>query len=183
VELVGHGVDDLRIFSLRSEHALPVYVAREYQEEVRDRFPYVFSEDVEADPGSSIPDLELRSFRDGETFRAAGFEVTAFGCRHGSYTSYGLRVGDLAVVVDAKEIPDEALSLLEGVRVLAVNALWFGNLHPTHFNVEEAVEAARRIGAERTYMTHMTHRLEHRETAESRTEGMVPAHDGLVVEL
>ena len=178
-----HGVDDLRIFTLRSEHALPVHVAHEYRDEIRDRFPYVFSEHVEPDPGSTVPDLELRTFRDREPFRAAGFEVTPFGCPHGSYTSYGLRVGDLAVVVDAKEIPEEALPLLEGVRVLAVNALWFGNPHPTHFNVEEAVEAARRIGAERTFLTHMTHRLEHGETAERLPEGVRPAHDGLVVEL
>lgn len=179
-----NGVDDLRIFTLRSERALPVHVAGEYEAEVRQRFAYVWSdEEVEADPGSTIPDLELRTFRDRETFRTAGFRVTPFACPHGSYRSYGLRVGDLAVVVDAKEIPDEVLPLLDGVRVLAVNALWFGNPHPTHFNVEEAVETARRIGAEETYLTHMTHRLEHRETARRLPDGVRPAHDGLVVEL
>ncbi len=178
-----HGLDDLRIFTLRSERALPVHVAGEYADEVRDRFPYIFSGEVESDPGSTIPDLELRTFRDGESFRAGGVRVTPFGCPHGSYTSYGLRVGDLAVVVDAKAIPDEALSLLEGVRVLAVNALWFGNPHPTHLNVEEAVETAREVGAERTFLTHMTHRLEHGETADRLPEGVRPAHDGLVVEL
>ena len=45
------------------------------------------------------------------------------------------------------------------MRVLVLNALWFGDPHPTHFNVEEALAVAEEIGAERTYLTHLTHRV------------------------
>ena len=36
--------------------------------------------------------------------------------------------------------------------------------HPSHFTVAEAVDAAARIGASRTYFTHMCHDLGHAAT-------------------
>ena len=67
--------------------------------------------------------------------------------------------------------------------VLVINALWYGNPHPTHFNVEEAVEAARSVRARRTYLIHMTHRLRHADLAARLPAGVEPAYDGLTLEL
>ena len=71
---------------------------------------------------------------------------------------------------------------LAGVRVLVLNALWYGNPHPTHFTVEEAVEAALEIGAERTFLTHFSHRVRHSDLESRLPSGVAPAYDGLVVE-
>jgi phosphoribosyl 1,2-cyclic phosphate phosphodiesterase len=64
-----------------------------------------------------------------------------------------------------------------------LNALWFGRPHPSHFNVEEAIEAARTVGARRTYLTHLTHRVRHAELLERLPQGVLPAYDGLVIEV
>ena len=55
--------------------------------------------------------------------------------------------------------------------------------HPTHFSLSEAIEAARRIAARRTFFTHMCHDLPH--AADQRAgcpSGMELAYDGLIVE-
>lgn len=178
-----HGIDDLRIFTLRSGDALDVRVAEEYADELRERFSYIWRRDAGPTPGTTVPDLTLTPFRDREPVRVVGLEFTPVAFPHGSWRSYGFRVGDLAVVVDAKSIPEDALALLEGVDVLVVNALWYGDPHPSHFNVEEAVEVARVLGARRTYLTHLTHRLRHAELEERLPPGVAPAHDGLEVTL
>lgn len=178
-----HGIDDLRIFTLRSERPLPMHVAEEYEEELTRRFGYIFGEDRRRLPGTSVPELELVPFREGETVEAAGFVLRPVGFPHGSFRSYGFRVGPLAVIVDAKEVPGEAVDLLRGAEVLVINALWFGNPHPSHFNVEEAVETARALDAGRTFLTHLTHRLDHGELEERLPPSVRPAHDGLEVEL
>ena len=67
--------------------------------------------------------------------------------------------------------------------VLVLNALWFGDPHPTHFNVEEALAVAEEIGAERTYLTHLTHRVGHSALEQGLPPGVHPAYDGLVVEV
>ncbi|HSG46206.1 MAG TPA: MBL fold metallo-hydrolase, partial [Longimicrobiales bacterium] len=70
-----------------------------------------------------------------------------------------------------------------GVEVLVLNALWWGNPHPTHLNVEEAVEAARAVGARRTFLVHLTHRVLHRELEARLPDGIAPAYDGLSLEV
>ena len=69
------------------------------------------------------------------------------------------------------------------MRVLVLNALWFGRPHPTHLNIEEAVETARAIGAEQTYLTHLTHRVSHAELLSKLPPGITPAYDGLEIEI
>ncbi len=75
------------------------------------------------------------------------------------------------------------LEALRGRRVLVLNALWFGNPHPTHLNVEEAVELAAELGAGRTFLTHLTHRVSHAELEARLPEGVEAAYDGLVVDI
>lgn len=178
-----HGIDDLRVFTLRSGRALPFYLAREFEAELRRRFAYAWGGDYRAQPGSVIPRLELRTFEDRESIRPAGLELTPIAFPHGVYRSYGFRCGELGVVIDARSVPADAMGLLEGVRVLVMNALWFGDPHPGHFSIEEAVETSRSLGAERTYLTHLAHRHSHAEIESRLPEGVAPAHDGLVVEV
>ena len=178
-----HGIDDLRIFSLRRDAPLRTYIAREYVDEMESRFPYIFDSSSRLNPETSAPRIDLRAFRPGERIEAAGIELYPLAFPHGHVTSYGFRAGPLGVVVDGKTIPAEARQVLDGVEVLVINALWWGNPHPTHFNVEEALAAARSVGAERTYLTHLTHRLDYRELAARLPGGFAPAYDGLVVDL
>ena len=84
---------------------------------------------------------------------------------------------------DAKSLPADVVDQLRGVRVLVLNALWFGNPHPTHFNVEEAIRAAEAVGAERTFLTHLTHRVSHAELLARLPRGVQPAYDGLTIEI
>ena len=178
-----HGIDDLRIFSLRRNAPLKTYVAGEYAEELEARFPYIFDSSLRLNPETSVPRIDLRTFEAGERIDAAGIELYPLAFPHGYVNSYGFRAGPLGVVVDGKTIPAEALRALSGVEVLVINALWWGNPHPTHFNVEEALEAARSVGARRTYLTHLTHHLDYELLSANLPDDVEPAYDGLVVEL
>jgi phosphoribosyl 1,2-cyclic phosphate phosphodiesterase len=55
--------------------------------------------------------------------------------------------------------------------------------HPTHFTVAEAIEASARIGAERSYFTHICHDLPHAATCARLPAGVQLAYDGLVLEV
>ncbi len=177
-----HGIDDLRIFSLRQGGSLPMHVARDIAPQIRSRFSYIWGGDARQ-PGSVVPQLRLRTFEDRELISAAGLELRVVALPHGAYRSYGFRTGRLGVLIDAKSVPDDALGLFAGVEVLVINALWFGEPHAGHFSIEEAVETAERIGAARTFLTHIAHRTTHREIARRVPTGVEPAYDGLAVTL
>ena len=177
-----HGIDDVRVFTVRHGD-MPAYLAREYLPTLRRHFEYIFDDSIEPPAGSSKPKVRLQAFDIDDTVSILGRSFRPVRVPHGKVNVYGFRVGKLGYVTDAKSLPEEAMSLLDGVEVLVLNALWFGRPHGSHFNVEEAVEASRAVGARETYLTHLTHRVTHRELLERLPKGVYPAYDGLVVEV
>jgi phosphoribosyl 1,2-cyclic phosphate phosphodiesterase len=177
-----HGLDDLRIFTLRSGSPLPFFMASEFEEEIKRRFSYIWG-GAKAQPDSVVPDLTLHTFEDREVIRPAGFELTPIRFPHGVYRSYGFRVGNLGVIIDGKSVPDDAIELLTDLDVLVINALWFGDPHPGHFSIEEAVEMSQRLRAGRTFLTHIAHKNSHAEIDARLPDGVSAAFDGLEVDI
>ena len=64
--------------------------------------------------------------------------------------------------------------------MLVINAL-FRMPHPTHLSLPESLAAAERIGAARTYLTHLTHDNFHAALDAELPDHISPAYDGLVV--
>jgi phosphoribosyl 1,2-cyclic phosphate phosphodiesterase len=177
-----HGIDDLRVFTARSGD-MPAYVAREYRATFERQMQYIFDDSFKPPEGSYKPRLQLRDFDVGESVDILGRAFVPVKVPHGGCSVYGFRVGDLGYVTDAKRLPPEAVEALSGVDVLVLNALWFGRTHGSHFNIEEAIEASREVGARRTFLTHLTHRVTHRELLDRLPAGVLPAYDGLTVEI
>ena len=177
-----HGIDDVRVFTVRRGD-MPAYVAAEYRPTLERHFRYIFDEAVKPPQGSSKPRVRLHDIEVGRPVDIVGRPFVPLAVPHGDCTVYGFRVGALGYVTDGKLLPEESLEILRGVDVLVLNALWFGKPHPSHFNVEEAIEAARQVGAQRTYLTHLTHRVTHAQLEDRLPEGVYPAFDGLTVEV
>jgi phosphoribosyl 1,2-cyclic phosphate phosphodiesterase len=176
-----HGIDDIRPFSTR--RPLPLWIPDVHAAELRARFPYIFDPSVPPQPGTSRPEVDERVFRALEPIEVLGAEVIPLPVPHGVTTVFGFRAGPLGYVTDGKRLPPETLAALRGVRTLVLNALWWGDPHPTHFNIEEALAAARAVGAERTFLVHMTHRVRHAELERALPAEVRPAYDGLTVDI
>ena len=177
-----HGIDDVRVFTVRKGD-MQAYVPAEYMDVLQHHFRYIFDPTVRPPEGSSKPSVRLNEIHAGRPVEIVGETFLPLKVPHGDVSVYGFRVGSLGYVTDAKRLPDETVDALRGVDVLVLNALWFGRPHGSHFNIEEAVEASRLVGARRTYLTHLTHRVTHAELEERLPDGVYPAFDGLVVEI
>jgi phosphoribosyl 1,2-cyclic phosphate phosphodiesterase len=177
-----HGLDDVRSFAHHAESPLPIYGPAECLEGVQRKFAYVFDPSMRPLKGTSKPEGTLHPVEPGVSFTVLGQAITPVEVPHGRIRVFGYRIGDLGYVTDAKEIPPAAEAVLKGVRVLVLNAL-FRQVHPTHLSISEAVETARRIGAERTFLTHITHRTSHAELEAELPDDIRPAFDGLHVEV
>jgi phosphoribosyl 1,2-cyclic phosphate phosphodiesterase len=175
-----HGIDDLRAITVRRSGPLPVYGSAETLESLSRKFQYIFDDNIRALPGTSKPEGRLHVIEAGQTFTVGDVEVSAVAVPHGGVTVLAYRIGPLAYVTDAKFVPRETLDKLRGVRVLVLNAL-FRTEHPTHLSIPEALRVAGEIGAERTYLTHLTHDNFHADLEAELPRGISPAFDGLTV--
>jgi phosphoribosyl 1,2-cyclic phosphate phosphodiesterase len=177
-----HGLDDIRSISNRRDAPLDMYGPADSLARLARRFPYIFDDTIRALPGTSKPEGRAIPLADRERVTIGDAEVMPVALPHGPVSVFAYRIGALAYVTDAKVIPEDAMAALRGAKVLVINAL-FRTGHPTHLSIPEAVEAAKEIGAERTYLTHLTHDNFHADLEAELPRGITPAFDGLTVRI
>jgi phosphoribosyl 1,2-cyclic phosphate phosphodiesterase len=177
-----HGLDDIRAMSVRRGGPLPMYGSAATLAGLSRKFPYVFDESMQPMRGTSKPEGRATVLTADAPVQIGDATVTPVSLPHGNVTVFAYRIGPLAYVTDAKLIPPDARAVLSGAKVLVINAL-FRTEHPTHLSLQEAVRAAQELGAERTYLTHLTHDNFHADLEAELPRGISPAFDGLTVQI
>jgi phosphoribosyl 1,2-cyclic phosphate phosphodiesterase len=178
------GMDDLRRFcDLRGGEALTVYSTDEGMSRVLSLFPYAVAERPIAKGYAAFKLLAMPARLE---LPQGTIESTLLP--HGGLNTLGLVFTErssgkkFVYYTDCKRVPREALALAQGAAVVVLDGLR-PLPHPSHLSIEEAVAAAREIGAPQTYLTHLTHLSEHSELAASLPPGIAPAFDGLRLQL
>lgn len=179
------GFDDLRRYcDQREGEAIPVYTNEEGKERLRAIFPYAMR-DRSAVRGYPAfrPELMPKVLE----LEGAG-TVSATTQSHGGFETLGLVFEEagsgakFAYYTDCDSVSEEAVALARGADLAVLDGLR-SKPHPSHMTIDEAVEAAGRIGAKRSYLIHMTHEFDHEDLDARLPEGISPAWDGLVIEL
>jgi phosphoribosyl 1,2-cyclic phosphate phosphodiesterase len=176
------GLDDLRLFPFRLGKPVPLYCNAEVEARILKSFDYAFSDREPTHPGAT-PRLEFQTIEPSEPFEALGLTFTPIPLKHGPHFDVlGFRIGNFAYCTDTNHIPESSIELLGGLDTFVVGALR-EKPHPTHFNLDEAVEVSRRIAPRRTLLTHISHDLDHDRACASLPEGIDLAYDGLRVSI
>jgi phosphoribosyl 1,2-cyclic phosphate phosphodiesterase len=175
-----HGLDDIRAMSVRRDGPLPMFGSAATLQALARKFPYVFDDAMRPLPGTSKPEGRAIVLTPNENTQIGDAEVIPVALPHGPVTVFAYRIGPLAYITDAKMIPEAARPVLSGAKVLVLNAL-FRTEHPTHLSLQEAIRTAQELGADRTYLTHLTHDNFHADLEAELPRGISPAFDGLTV--
>lgn len=199
------GIDDVRAYNYFEHRPTDIYATERVQRALKHDYAYAFEEH----PYPGAPEITLhaignepfrvRQMADGPT--PAGMPrdligeprkvdapgpsvevVPVFG-QHMNLPVTGFRFGRLAYLTDFNGIEDSEIDKLSGVDVLVVNALGHRQ-HPSHFNLEQAIEVSRRAGARRTFLTHISHRMgRYAKVDPTLPPNVHLAYDGLTIEI
>lgn len=174
-----YGLDDVRLFPKQLGGPVPLFCTAEVEDTIRTVYSYAFLPE-EQQRTAAIPKLTFQRIGT-EAFSVLGEQVLPVPLVHGPFHVLGFRIGDVAYCTDVSRIPEASWPLLEGLRVLVLDALRQKS-HPSHFGVDEALGVIERLRPQRAYLTHMSHELEHEATNRRLPSNVELAYDGLQFE-
>ncbi|MDO6738249.1 MBL fold metallo-hydrolase [Wenyingzhuangia sp. 2_MG-2023] len=172
------GLDDIRPYCYK-KGPMPVYAIQRVMESLAKRYDYIFTTENRY-PGAAavIPNII-----DDQPFLLETKRVIPIHIGHGWLPILGYRIDNFAYLTDVKTIEDSEMEKLKGLDVLVLSALRIEE-HPTHLNLEQALEMVKVLQPKQAYFTHISHRLGfHEEVSKNLPENVFLAYDGLTIEI
>ena len=171
------GLDDVRSYNFLLKRDMPVFASQATIEHLKHEFYYIF--DNSDYPG--VPKLEIHEI-EKDSFTIGDIDLTPIPVMHGKMPVLGFRNGPFAYVTDVNYISPKSFEKLKGVEILVLSALRI-KPHHSHYHLEEAIEVAQKIGAEKVYFTHISHLMGlQAEVSKLLPPGIRLAYDGLILE-
>lgn len=191
------GLDEVRRFNAVMRTPIDLYADGHTLDHLRRVYKHIFDRQNNVND-SFVATLITHQIEPEKPFDLFGLRVTPIKLLHGKLPILGYRFDvtepvlgsaltttaspfPLAYCTDVSGIPPETWGRLKGLKTLVLDALRHTH-HPTHFTLDQAINAAERIAAERTYFVHMSHDLGHAATDETLPDAMRLGYDGLVLE-
>jgi len=165
------GLDDVRPLG-----EAQLYAEKKVINMILRNMPYCFGENKYP----NVPTIHLHEI-DETAFYIDHLKVQPIRIMHARLPILGFRIGNMAYLTDVKTIDDKAIEQLQNLDVLVLNALRI-NKHIAHLSLDEALELSARIGAKKTYFTHLSHDMGlHEEVNQLLPENIQLAYDGLII--
>ena len=172
------GLDDLRPIIFQKRKDISIYCLPRVGKEIKDRFPYAFTEDKY--PGA--PSFEIKEIGN-EPFIIENTEITPIQVIHYKLPILGYKFKNLAYITDASFISEEEQEKLKNLDVLIINCLRKDEPHVAHYILPEILELVEKLQPKTTYLTHISNRFGFHDEIEAMTPANIhPAHDGLEIE-
>lgn len=206
-----NGLDDIRIFSHTCSKeppakdgtqrvypetkgkGLPVYGNATTLKDVHTRFDYIFKPVMEGGGKPKICTIDCSRYNLENPLQINSLSIIPVPMKHGAIDSTGYLIRkdnkSIAYLTDCSFISEESINLLHSAGGTICHLIIDGlrsRTHTTHLSFEEALVYAKKIGAKKTWLTHICHDMTHKQIKDYlsiRQSEAEPAYDGLVLTL
>lgn len=175
-----HGIDDVRAMVYAKRKRIETWMDEATANTLTDRFSYCFEQPkgtqypaILSDNRIKVPYAPIEIAGEGGIIAATPFRQI-----HGNIDSLGFRVGNVAYSSDVSDIPEESFDCLEGLDVWVIDALRRAP-HPTHFNLEKALEFIDKFNPKRAILTNLHVDMDYDQLCSELPKHIIPAYDGL----
>ncbi|PDS21694.1 MBL fold metallo-hydrolase [Flavobacterium branchiophilum] len=171
------GLDDIRPFNFVYGD-MPIFAHQRVLQNLEMRFQYIFETENKY-PGA--PSVITNEVFENQDFTINKTTVRPIKAWHGTLPIFGYRIGDFAYLTDIKTIDADEMEKLKNLKLLVINALRI-EPHPTHFNLEEALDFIKKINPKKSYLTHISHTFGfHQDIENNLPENVFLAYDNLIL--
>ena len=171
------GLDDVRALNYINNKPTTIFCEQRVLEGLKMEYSYAFAQK----PYPGVPKLDIHII-DEKPFEISGQKIIPVRAMHYKLPILGFRMGGLCYLTDANYIAEKELEKLKGLDIMVINAVR-REKHISHFSLDEAVALGQRIGAKKTFITHLSHQMAEDEKNIKGTHAVLSAQmpDGIFI--
>ena len=174
-----HGIDDLRMIFFNMRKRINVWADTKTQKALLQKFGYTFIQ-VEGSPYPPI--LEMFTIEGQFSIDGPGGKIifNPFEVQHGTITSLGLRVEDVAYIPDISEMNKLAWDQIKKTNIWILDALR-RTPHQSHTHLSQSLDWIEKSGVGQGILTNMHIDMDYETLKNELPKNVEPAYDGMKV--
>ena len=178
-----HGINDLRSFYLSNKKPIEVFADKSTSQYLKDNFSYCFKSYSKEYPAT----LNLNKINTKNNLfvnsSSKKIDVKPISVSHGNVNSICYIINkQLAYISDVSEILNKDLKYFKNLRYLIIDCLWY-NFHPSHLNLEKSLNLINYLKPKKAILTNLSPVLDYKVLKKLSPKNVIPAHDGLTINL
>ena len=175
-----YGLDDIRVFNMRSGKDMPLYVEPNVEADIRRIYEYIFRI---TQVGGGKPQVTFHPAAPEQPIEMFGVTILPMRVWHGQLAVLAYKFGTkFAYVTDVSRIPEETWPHLFDLDLLILDATR-REPHETHLHLDAALDVVRQIKPKRALLTHLSHDYDYASMSRELPAGVELACDEMVIEI
>jgi phosphoribosyl 1,2-cyclic phosphate phosphodiesterase len=175
-----HGINDLRIFYLKSQKKISVYCDKMTSNYLTKNFSYCFTKKYDYPPILTLKKFK-KDFKLGSTDR--NISIKAIKVRHGLIDSIAYIINHkIAYISDANDFYKKDYNYFKDLKFLIIDCLRFDK-HPSHFNLEDVLRITKSLKPKKTILTNLHSDLDYNQLLKILPNNIKPGYDGLSINI
>jgi phosphoribosyl 1,2-cyclic phosphate phosphodiesterase len=176
-----HGINDLRAFYINSRKQINVYADKYTSKYLINTFSYIFKSFSKDYPATLKLNKLPKNLYTKNNYKK--INIRSIMVEHGKVMSNCFIVDKkLAYISDVSKIYDKDNKYLKNLKFLIIDCLWY-NFHPSHFNLETSLAVVKKFKPKKAILTNLSPILDYKVLKKKLPKNVIPAHDGLTINL
>jgi len=176
-----HGINDLRVFYIKNKKTIPVFADKQTKKYLLNSFRYCFADNSREYPAI----LRLNSINN-KLFIKEGSKkksIKPIKVKHGKVNSICYIIDSkLAYISDVSSINKKDYDYFKGLKYLVIDCLWL-RYHPSHLNLENSLKLIEIFKPKKAILTNLHSDLDYDYLKKILPKNIIPAYDGLTINL
>jgi len=174
-----NGMFELRPFFWKSHKKINVYGEKKSMKHIIKRQDYLFKK-IKNYPPILKSNIIKKKFHLGKLNEEIFFKVIKV--KHGAITCLAYIFNKTAYISDTNDLSIYNKDELKNLNYLIIDCLKFSN-HPSHFNLDESLYIHSKLKPKKTILTNLHSDLDYNKLLKRLPKNVVPAYDGMVLNL